>query len=104
MLTLSDRQSPGVGEAGRSSRVVSEPLELGVQWGALCRDLATLLFVEEADLKNVLRGLFFRATLALCCVCESFFFFFFFCLFVFLSHRVLYGGGRLWFVPVVPVC
>ena len=69
-MAVSDRQSSEVGEAGRPSQVVGEPPELGVEWGVVCPDLATLLFVEGADLKKMFVGLFFRASLALCCICE----------------------------------
>ena len=34
----------------------NQPPELGVECGVLCQELATLFFVERADLNDVLRG------------------------------------------------
>ena len=63
LTAVSDRRSSGIGEAGRPWQVVGEPPELDVEWGIECPDLATLLFVEKADLKTVIGGLFFLVTL-----------------------------------------
>ena len=53
-MAVSDHQSSGGGEAGRLSQVVGESPELGVELGVVCPDIATLFFIEGADLKNVL--------------------------------------------------
>ena len=72
-MAVSDRQSSGGRKVGRPSQVVLESPELGVECALLRLDIATLFFVDGADLKNVLRCLFFTATLALCRISESFF-------------------------------
>ena len=68
LMTVSDRLSSGVGEAGRPLEVVSEPQKLGVEWGVVRPDLTTPFLVKKADSKNVLRSLFLRTPPALCCI------------------------------------
>ena len=74
LMTVSDRLSSGVGEAGRPLEVVSEPQKLGVEWGVVRPDLTTPFLVKKADSKNVLRSLFLRTPPALCCIWESYLF------------------------------